>query len=806
MRMLLLPLLMLTFSGIMLNGQVTKFESPKQGFVSWMPAPIWEDALLSGNGTIGVMVYGKPHDETIILNHALCFLPNRMPKHALDQASRLSEIRALLAQNKFEEAAQIPVEQSMIEGFGEQHWIDPLVPFCNIKLNMQPGNVSNYRRMVDFTTGEAKVEWQQDGQLFQRRLFVSRADSVVVLNIQSSGKINCRLSLARYEVKWDQWNYINGAIKSVDVKADDRYLSYQTEFVNQFKGNPQGFEGVAFVKTFGGTVKNDGKQIVIENADEVMVVMAIEPNYNYPKSLVPAMKERVAAKMITYDQLLEGQRKTHGELFGRVKLNLGSGNETELQSEALVLAARNKATPAIMQKQFDAARYNIISSVGTNPPTLQGIWSGTWTPPWSSGFTHDGNVEVAVSSLLSSHTPELMKAYMVYHERMMPHYRDNARKMFNARGIYVPAHSSSHGWNIHFDKTWCLSFWTGGAGWTSGILYDYYLYTGDKEYLTEHIYPFMKESAWFYEDFLIKGADGKYIFSPSYSPENNPANSKSQACINATMDVMIAKELLRNCIEAGTIVGEDKAQIQKWRDILKAMPDYRINSEGALAEWLPQEMQDNYHHRHVSHLYSLYERIDPDFKSNPKLMEAAKQAVEKRMFHRRQENGGEMVFGLAQMGMVAANLGDRQKTGEIIDWMSKYYWAPSMATYHNSGSLFNMDMSGGYPAVIMRALAYSEKGWIILFPGLPYDWNVGSIEGMALRGQIVMNSLSWNDKKIVVSFTSAIDQKSIVSLPSVINDFIASTKGAVLLSKTNENELLMNLKAGQQISISINMK
>lgn len=801
----IISLLFLILIPVIALSQLPGFKNPERGFVSWKPAPVWEDALLSGNGTIGAMVFGKPHEETIILNHARCYLPMRTPPKPINQASRLAEIRDLMAQGKFVEATRIPVEQASKEGFSEMLWIDPYVPFANIRLNMAPGNVTNYIRMVDFETGEAKVQWQQDGQLYQRSLFVSRADSVVVLRIKSSGLVNCAISLARHPVAWDQWTYINGTIKNVETSAEGQFVSYRTEFVNQWEGNPQGFEGVGFVTAPGGTVIAKGSQLIIENADEVTVIMAIEPNYNYKNSLIPALKASLIGKSKDYTKLLASHVDVHGDLFKRVKLDLGGGADINLQSEALVLKARREVTPAMIEKQFDAARYNIISSVGYNPPNLQGIWGGTWTPPWSSGFTHDGNVEVAVSALLSGSTPELMKAYIDYHQRMLSHYRDNAKRLFGTRGIVLPAHSSSHGWTIHFNETWCLSLWTAGAGWTSGILYDYYLYTGDAELLRSRIYPYMRETAWFYEDFLFTGENGKYIFSPSYSPENNPANGPSQACVNATMDVMVARELLRNCLEAGKILGESKAQLKIWTDMLKRMPDYRINSDGALAEWLPADMEDNYGHRHVSHLYGLYERIDPDFKRDKALMDAAKEAVEKRMYHRRRENGGEMVFGLAQMGMVTANLQDRQKTSEIIEWISRYYWAPSLATYHNSGNLFNMDVSGGFPAVIMRSLAYSETGSIRLLPALPLTWKEGSIEGMSLRGQIVMNKLRWSDKQVEVILTSAVNQKVDILLPSAINNINASIKGSFSTSKSSNSSFVVTLKAKQPLVLTIDL-
>lgn len=753
------------------TAQVTVFEPPTRGFVSWMPAPSWEEGLLSGNGTIGAVVYGKPHDETIIFNHALLYLPNRIPKQPIDQASRLTEIRQLLAEGKYTEAAKIPVDQSMIEGYGEQHWTDPFVPFCNMKINMQPGNVSNYQRSVDFETGEAKVQWNQDGALYQRRLFVSRPDSVVVLSITATAKVNCTLALSRHEVAWNQWGYINNAIKGLDITASDKkFITYRTEFRQQWKGNPEGFEGTACVYAPGGTISEDRNSLKVTNADEVLLIMAIEPNYHYAQSNVADMQKHLSSLSDRYGQLLDKHKAIHGELYNRVKLTLGNGNAKNLQSEAFVQRVRQQVEPDMVVREFDAARYNILSSTGTNPPNLQGIWSGTWTPPWSSDFTHDGNVEVAVSSLLSGNMPELMKAYLSYHERMMPYYRDNARRLYNCRGIHVPSHTSSHGWDIHYDPTWCLTYWTGGAGWTAGILYDTYRYTGDKVYLANHIYPFMKEAAWFYEDFLTKGVDGKYIFSPSYSPENNPVNGTSQACVNATMDVMIAKELLRNCIEAGKIVGEDKAQLKKWSDMLALMPNYQINKDGALSEWLWNGLEDNYHHRHVSHLYGFYELIAPEFKQDKALMDAAKQAVEKRMYWRRQENGGEMVFGLAQMGMITANLGDRDKTGEIIDWLSRFYWGPNFCTYHNSGNLFNMDLSGGYPAVIIRALAYSEPGYVSLLQGLPRTWTSGSIEGIRVRGQIVITKMSWSETGIELQLTSEKDQTIQLRLPQSVKN------------------------------------
>ena len=93
-----------------------------------------------------------------------------------------------------------------------------------------------------------------------------------------------------------------------------------------------------------------------------------------------------------------------------------------------------------------------------------------------------------------------------------------------------------------------MTFWTAGAAWACRFFYDYWLYTGNRDFFLQHALPFMKETVLFYEDFLQEGEDGFYVFSPSYSPENNPLNVDSQACVNATMDLAVAREVLNNLI------------------------------------------------------------------------------------------------------------------------------------------------------------------------------------------------------------------------------------------------------------------
>jgi len=233
---------------------------------------------------------------------------------------------------------------------------------------------------------------------------------------------------------------------------------------------------------------------------------------------------------------------------------------------------------------------------------------------------------------------------------------------------------------------------------------------------------------------------------------------ESQATVNAAMDVMIAKQLLRNCIAAAKVLHTDADKITLWQKMLRKMPVYQVNNDGALKEWLWPGLNDNYSHRHSSQLYALYDGLDADFKAHPALIKAAKVLIGKKMAFRRAENGGEMAFGLVQLGTAAAHIGDADDAEQVVKWLSSKYWTKGMGSYHNVKELFNTDISGGLPYLITQMLCSSAPGTVAVLPALPQSWKKGKVEGLLLKGQITLNSLSWKEEKVDLVLTSCIDQ------------------------------------------------
>ncbi len=742
---------------------------PRRAVVSDQPATRWEHAFLSGNGHTGAMVLGQPIDESIILNHAGLFLPFTPPRPPPDQGAILPELRPLFAAGKYQQAADRVIALAQDEGYHGTHWIDPFVPACSLLVHL-PGRATprDYLRSTDYPTGVVGTRWTDDHGSVRQRLFVSRADDIVVLKIDStSGPIDADFSFTQHNpaVSAKTETPPADAFSEVSATANGPNLAFHSSFAKAWPGSPQGCAADARIITLGGTTESHGNLVSVRGAQSILVLtrVTVIADEAHRDTLVPLH----ALEAITpdYDVLLARHVKIHGAIYDRMRFDLG-GSEADHRLPSAKLFAKSSighTLPALLEKQFYASRYLILSSSGDEfPPVLQGIWGGTWSPPWSSGFTHDGNLPVAVIGDLPGNMPEALHGFFAYHESHLAAYRENARRLFHTRGIVAPAHSSSFGLANHFGPKWCLNFWSASAGWAAHTFYDYFLYTGDRTFLRDHAIPFMRETALFYEDFLAgsEGPDGKVNFSPSYSPENEPTNTSSQAAINATMDIAVARELLTNLIAACEQEHLDADGVIRWRALLAKLPDYRINADGAIAEWTTPLLQDNYAHRHISHLYALYDGLPPAIAADPKLMSAFGVALQKRTDWRRQIGGGEMAFGQAQMGAVAASLRRADLAYENVEMLANWFWFPeSMMTSHNPQSLFNTDIAGGIPQLFIRMLIDIEPGEITLLPALPNQWPHGSLSGALGRGQIEVRELTWDGKSVHVALRSALTQK-----------------------------------------------
>jgi hypothetical protein len=790
---------------------------PERGFVSIRPAKNWEEGLITANGTLALNALSRPLNERIIFNHERLFMPMGKPHVPPDQSAHLPEIRKLIEEGKYKEAEVLQFKLSKQKGF---MYPDYYVPAFDLTLDSDSqGEVRDYARSVDFQTGEAVVHWADDRGAFERRMFVSRKDGVAVIKLTGPkpGSIHVKLRLEAREPS-DEFNDDSDIAKKSDESFKEHFgdlksgagadwLTFSARFLQSYPGSIQALEGRSRVVTTGGTTEaaDDGR-LTIKGADSALIFVEIRLLKDAAKSEQEVLKQKLASVSTDYDALLKSHAAIHGGLFNRVKLDLGGGDDHKKPTEELMEANTfDKINRAWLEKQFDAGRYNIICSTGELPPNLQGVWGGTYVPGWASDYTHNGNVPSAIAATLMGNTPELMLAYVSYIESLVPDMELNAKHYYGCRGVVLPSRTSTHGYNNALCEDFAGAMWVAGAPWAAHYFYDYYLYTGDEKFLAERALPYMEKVAAFFEDFVYEGPDGKYILSPAQSPENWPEGSKSQATFNATMDVAAAKEVLENAITASRKLGKNADKIPVWEKMLTKMPDYSTAENGIIKEWLTPKLGNNDAHRHSSQLYPLYDGLPAEIADSPELRSAFIKSVEDKLERYWKDNQrGFMSFGIVQLGQVSASLGHGDIVHHCLQHLVNGFWLNNLASMHNRRSLFNMDISGGQPAVIIKALADSAPGRIRLLPALPSAWNKGTIEGVLCRGAIVLNRLHWNEDKVEVEMTSEQARDITLVLPREIGEIKAD--GVTVTDGSNASERKLALPAGKKVTLAIRLK
>ena len=764
------------------------FAHPERGFISSQPAENWQHGLLTGNGTTGALVMGNPHNETITLSHESLYLPYEKTEEYMEMASHLEEIQDLCLAGKFVEATEMVPKLREEQSYFDIR--DPFIAAFNLHIQQPEDSTIRYQRSVNFMTAEANVSVESQQNSFQRSTFVSRSDDVIVVRLKGRKALSAKFSFeGLIPENENEKRIVDEGIKSKQEGVKDGLLYFHTLFANPNFSNPNvGYEGVGKIIAKGGTQNELENGISVSNADEILLLIKIRPILKTDNELTNF--DEIVAELngleTDYKQLLEPHAKIHGDLMSRVSFSLDAPEEKRaMPNEELIELTETQVNPlAMIERSFDAGRYNIICSTGNYPPNLQGIWSATWLANWSGSFTTNGNLQCAVAFNLMGNTPELMEAFFRFYDNRWDQFRENAKLFKGTRGFHVPAQLTVSPRSTNFTNRHPHCYWHSGAAWALQFYYDYYQYTGDKEFLAERAYPLMKEAAEFYEDFLIKtDLNDKLAFVPSYSPENFPdTENVSPVSINATMDVSAVKQLLSNLIHASNILNKDVELQKKWSDIISNLPDYEIAPDGSFREWLWPGLDENHEHRHASHLYALYDEQASEIVNNTDFVKAVEYSIRRRFEH--QKERPVMAFGLVQIGLAAVHIGNQELAQEIINFLANGYWTTGMGSFHNRNDLFNTDISGGFPYLCASSLVYADPGYIRFFPARPEQWKSGTVKGLLLRGGITVKELTWNDDVAKAILVSKIEQTVVVE-----NSTGAKKEYSLLPQKETEIEI-----------------
>lgn len=740
------------------------------------PAPIWDHALPIGNGRLGAMVFGGANsgnnngdlqasrqnaslldgsrtsaaDEHLQLNESSLWQGSRANRLNPAAHAAVPEVRKLLLASGGTDDQKISAAETLAQSsmIGVPAGMPGYSTLGDLYLrSLDEGTVTGYLRQLDLASGVVKVTYAINGVHYTRETFASVPDEVIVVRLSADRK-----GSIRFRAMMDRPEDFAAETKGQDTLLLREGPSHKDEIR---------FAGEALVLPAGGSVRAENSNLVVTDADSVVVLITAATTFKGGPFLGGDPVARcdsvlAQARKRSVKEILARQLAVYQPQFGAMTLHLGEVSDTsdELPTdERIKRASAGEDDLGLQELYFKFARYLLISSSRPNglPANLQGIWAASVNNPWGSKWTINVNTEMnywlAEAAGLGQTVLPLINLVDMIRTPASGTGVKVAHDYYDARGFVIHHNTDLWGDAEPIDG-YKWGIWPMGGAWLSLQAWDHYAFTLDQQFLRERAWPILHDASLFFLDYLVDDGSGHLVTGPSISPENSyrlPDGSVHSLAMAPTMDIAIVRELFTRTLDAGRILHPDPSFLLRVESARAHLPPFKIGKLGQLQEWQQDYDEPEPGHRHISHLWALFPGTQISLEHTPDLAAAAHVSLERRLSF----GGGQTGWSRAWVINYWDHLHDGKQAYESLQVMIRQSTFPNLMDTHPPG-LFQIDgnlgAANGMVEAILQSRWMPDATEIELLPALPTQWSSGSVSGVRVRGDAIVD-LAWKHGK-----------------------------------------------------------
>lgn len=402
---------------------------------------------------------------------------------------------------------------------------------------------ATYHQEEDLEHAEVRGRFTEGGTTVLTRSWVDANQNLLVTELRSEGQKSVAVSVRQMSGAANSPEPVRA--QSVDV--EQRICSFDRK-ADELPGRCREVSVATRVLAPGVTMNHDGEMVfTLRPGETAAVVTSVMSDLDTPDFATATARRVAGLRRSDIARLNKAHRRWWARFWARSFIEIP---DQEIES------------------RWYAALYVMgsCSRAGQVAPGLWGNWITTNRPAWHGDFHLNYNFEAPYYIVYSSNHTDLAAPYY----QALSDYIPNGRAM-----------AKRHGWTgIHFPV--CIGPWglapedpdrdwgqRSDAAYAALNFIWGYQYTQDLGFLRHIAYPYLREVAAFWKDYL-RLENGRYVI------DNDSIHEGSGPDVNGVLSLGLVHTLFKNMVEMSQDLGVDAGHRAKWRDICDRLSAYPL--------------------------------------------------------------------------------------------------------------------------------------------------------------------------------------------------------------------------------------